>query len=51
MMMKDFIVDDPYGDWNSNYSQETVGNGAKLKYSIDKMSGIYTFKRGRLEKF
>ena len=43
---KNFIVDDPYGDWNSNYSQGTVGNGAKLKYSIDKMSGIYTFKKG-----
>ena len=39
-----FIVDDPYGDWNSGYSQETIGKGAKLKYKADSINQAVTFK-------
>ena len=39
-----FIVDDPYGNWNDSYS--TTGDGSKLKYNIQKLESIYTFKKG-----
>jgi hypothetical protein len=38
-----FIVDDPYGNWNDSYT--TTRDGAKLKYNIQKVVSIYPFKK------
>jgi len=40
-----WIVDDPYGDWNSNYSPETIGKGAKLLYNFARVDGAIVFKQ------
>jgi uncharacterized protein YvpB len=39
-----FVVDDPYGDWNKNYVLETLGKGGKKLYDIEKIDKIYTNK-------
>lgn len=40
-----WVVDDPYGNWNNGYKKADE-SGAKLKYSIDKVAAVYTFKKG-----
>jgi len=40
-----YVVDDPYGDWNKSYSSETLGRGKKLSYDIKKLSNAVTFKK------
>ena len=41
---RSFIVDDPYGNWNKNYSDDTLGNGSKLEYFITNLDSVFTFK-------
>jgi len=42
---EDYVVDDPYGDWNKKYSSDSLGGGGKLKYNISKLDTIFTFKK------
>jgi len=41
---RSFIVDDPYGNWTKNYSDDTLGKGNKLDYFITNLDSIFTFK-------
>ena len=40
-----FIVDDPYGNWNKSYQADE--SGAKVKYPIDKVIEVCTYKKNK----